>query len=261
MQQPASDLAFAQAVLEGQVATKGPWHAQRQSSGTKRGTGGPGRGAGRQGGRVQSGRHAGSAAAKRRRQQHQQQQQQAGRHARPQQQDARTSSSSSENSGSSSSESSQLAAYSRPGDRSTARAAFCTACDVWVPRRAGDWEVRLGQTIVAALLYRSTAQGCSASHLERWRAPLLGIALAGAHVHLHLVGCHSAQMEQLLSMVYLPRLSPICCNNPQVHVAGIRHRRQLLSLRVHGERNRLVLSAFESLPGEWGEVLVDAVQK
>lgn len=32
-------------------------------------------------------------------------------------------------------------------------------------------------------------------------------------------------------------------------MAGIRHRRQLLSLRVHGERNRLVLSAFESLPG------------
>lgn len=35
-------------------------------------------------------------------------------------------------------------------------------------------------------------------------------------------------------------------------MAGIRHRRQLLSLRVHGERNRLVLSAFESLPGEQG---------
>ncbi|EFN57243.1 expressed protein [Chlorella variabilis] len=33
-----------------------------------------------------------------------------------------------------------------------------------------------------------------------------------------------------------------------VHTAGIRHRRQLLSLRVHGERNRLVLSAFESPP-------------
>ncbi len=148
MQQSVSDLAFAQAVLEGQVATKGPWHAQRQSSGRGIGNGGPGRGAGRQGGRVQSGRHAGSAAAKRRRQQ-QQQQQQAGRQARPQQQDASTSSSSSENSGSSS-ESSQLAAYSRPGDCSTARAAYCSACDVWVPRRAGDWEVRTGQTKVAA---------------------------------------------------------------------------------------------------------------
>jgi hypothetical protein len=35
-----------------------------------------------------------------------------------------------------------------------------------------------------------------------------------------------------------------------VHTAGIRHRRQLLSLKVHGERNHLVLSAFESMPGE-----------
>jgi hypothetical protein len=35
----------------------------------------------------------------------------------------------------------------------------------------------------------------------------------------------------------------------QVHTAGIRHRRQLLSLRMYGERNRLVLSAFESAPG------------
>ena len=34
------------------------------------------------------------------------------------------------------------------------------------------------------------------------------------------------------------------------HVAGIRHTRQALSLRVHGERGHLVLSAFESLPGE-----------
>eukprot|EP00887_Chlorella_sp_A99_P003415 scaffold7.g3415.t1 len=32
------------------------------------------------------------------------------------------------------------------------------------------------------------------------------------------------------------------------HLAGIRHRRQVLSLRVHGERGRLVLSAFESAP-------------
>ena len=36
----------------------------------------------------------------------------------------------------------------------------------------------------------------------------------------------------------------------EVHCRGIRHRRQLLSLRVHGERGRLVLSAFESPPGE-----------
>ena len=34
----------------------------------------------------------------------------------------------------------------------------------------------------------------------------------------------------------------------QVHIAGIRHRRQILSLREHGERGRLVLSAFESDP-------------
>lgn len=53
----------------------------------------------------------------------------------------------------------------------------CAACDVWVPRREGDWEV---------------------------------------------------------------------------HCRGIRHQRQLLSLRVHGERGRLVLSAFESPPGEMG---------
>lgn len=51
----------------------------------------------------------------------------------------------------------------------------CAACDVWVPKREGDWEV---------------------------------------------------------------------------HCRGIRHQRQLLSLRVTGQRGKLVLSAFESAPGE-----------
>jgi hypothetical protein len=34
----------------------------------------------------------------------------------------------------------------------------------------------------------------------------------------------------------------------EVHVAGIRHRRQVLSLREHGQRGRLVMSVFESAP-------------
>jgi len=34
----------------------------------------------------------------------------------------------------------------------------------------------------------------------------------------------------------------------EVHIAGIRHRRHVLSLREHGERGRVVLSAFESDP-------------
>lgn len=34
----------------------------------------------------------------------------------------------------------------------------------------------------------------------------------------------------------------------EVHIAGIRHRRHVLSLREHGERGRLVLSAFENVP-------------
>ena len=146
MQQPPSDLAFAQAVLEGQVATRGPWHAHRQQDSRGRGRGRSGRGAGQQGGRPQGGRHPGGAAAKRRRHGQQQQEEAAARQTQ-QLQDAGTSSSGSEDSGSSSSSSSdgsRLAAYNRPGPRSTARAAHCTACDVWVPRRAGDWEVRDG---------------------------------------------------------------------------------------------------------------------
>lgn len=39
-------------------------------------------------------------------------------------------------------------------------------------------------------------------------------------------------------------------SNWDVHVAGIRHRRQLLSLREHGRRDRLVLSVFESDPAQ-----------
>lgn len=53
-------------------------------------------------------------------------------------------------------------------------------------------------------------------------------------------------------LILMPAAAAFIAPNQQVHVAGIRHRRQLLSLRVHGERNRLVLSAFESLPGEQG---------
>ena len=45
-----------------------------------------------------------------------------------------------------------------------------------------------------------------------------------------------------------PSAPPLLPPPPQVHVAGIRHRRQLLSLRVHGEPNRLVLSTFEAPP-------------
>lgn len=148
MAAPPSDLAFAQAVLEGQVATRGPWHAQRQQAGRGRGGRTSGRAAGQLGGRALGGRHPAGGAAKRRRhgQQQRQQQQQPEAAARPppqQQATSSTSSSSSEQSSSSSSDGngSQLAAYSRPGPRSTARAAHCTACDVWVPRRVGDWEV------------------------------------------------------------------------------------------------------------------------
>jgi hypothetical protein len=35
----------------------------------------------------------------------------------------------------------------------------------------------------------------------------------------------------------------------ETHIAGIRHRRQVLSLREHGQRGRLVVSKFEPLPG------------
>lgn len=63
--------------------------------------------------------------------------------------------------------------YSQPSNKSTAKVLHCAACDVWVPRRDGDW---------------------------------------------------------------------------QVHIAGIRHRRQTLSLREHGQRGKLVISAFESDP-------------
>lgn len=35
----------------------------------------------------------------------------------------------------------------------------------------------------------------------------------------------------------------------EVHLAGIRHRRQALSLREHGQRGQLVVSVFEGLPG------------
>lgn len=40
-----------------------------------------------------------------------------------------------------------LAAYSQPSPRSTARVAHCTACDVYVPQRPGDWEVRCGREL------------------------------------------------------------------------------------------------------------------
>lgn len=66
-------------------------------------------------------------------------------------------------------------AHSIPSDRSSSRVLHCDACDVWVPRRPGDWET---------------------------------------------------------------------------HIAGIRHRRQMLSLREHGERGHLVQSVFESAPHE-----------
>ena len=135
MQQAPRDLAFAQAVLEGAVATRGPWRAHAGQPG--RGRGGRSRGRGGQapqGSRPPAGGSGGGrGAAKRRRP----------APAPQQQQQQRVSNSSTEEEGAStgSSDSSGLAAYSRPGPQSTARAAFCTACDVWVPRRAGDWEV------------------------------------------------------------------------------------------------------------------------
>lgn len=186
-QQPLPpDLAWAADVLGG-AETLGPWRSPQTNRGAgsasqarrqappstqQPGAGAPASGGGRQqaGRRRKQGQQQQQQQPQKRKQQLNQQQQQ------HQQQTSGTSSDSSDDGrGGNEGEGAALAAYGRPGPRSTARAQHCAACDCWVPKRPGDWEV---------------------------------------------------------------------------HVAGIRHRRQLLSIRVHGEPNRLVLSAFESLPGE-----------
>lgn len=168
MQGGDPDLAWAAAVQDGTVVTRGAWkgdrRVQQQRKGSQHGRASPstgGSGAGARPGRAA--RRPDSRPGHRQQQQPRRQQRQQDVQQQQQQQPAGSGSGGD-----------ALAAYGRPGPRSTARVAHCEACDVWVPRRAGDWEV---------------------------------------------------------------------------HVEGIRHRRQLLSLRVHGERNRLVLSAFEAPPG------------
>ncbi|KAL4434061.1 hypothetical protein ABPG75_000502 [Micractinium tetrahymenae] len=165
-----SDAEFAAAVLEGRVATRGPWRAsQPQQRRTESTQGSQGRGRGRSGARQHPGARpdAGAGGSKRARHGKQQQQQHQRQHGHGQDYSSRSSIAGSSGSAD------PLSVYGQPGPRSTARVAHCTACDVFVPRRPGDWEV---------------------------------------------------------------------------HTAGIRHRRQLLSLRTFGEPNRLVLSAFESPP-------------
>ena len=187
-----SDADYAAAVLEGRAHTRGAWssYSQQGRSGSSGQAGGRASGRGQQGaaGRGRSGAADGGAGGsggggggrgKKPRREARQQQQWPQQQQRPQQQQQSQQPVGTGNAGpgtaaGSASEGLAAAAHSQPGPRSTARVAHCTACDVWVPRRPGDWEV---------------------------------------------------------------------------HTAGIRHRRQLLSLRVHGERNRLVLSAFESEPG------------
>jgi hypothetical protein len=168
MQGGDPDLAWAAAVQDGTVVTRGAWkgdrRVQQQRKGSQHGRTSPstgGSGAGARHGRAA--RRPDSRPGHRQQQQPRRQQRQQDVQQQQQQQPAGSGSGGD-----------ALAAYGRPGPSSTARVAHCEACDVWVPRRAGDWEV---------------------------------------------------------------------------HVEGIRHRRQLLSLRVHGERNRLVLSAFEAPPG------------
>ncbi|KAL4446824.1 hypothetical protein ABPG77_008068 [Micractinium sp. CCAP 211/92] len=171
------DAEYAAAVLEGRVATRGPWHASRhgeQRTQSKQGR--QGRTPFRSGARQQGGagtpaaRGSGSSGKRARQGWHVEQGHEGHQQSRPHEHGRNSTHAAGSSNGSIAD---PLSAHNQPGPRSTARVAYCTACDVFVPRRPGDWEV---------------------------------------------------------------------------HVAGIRHRRQLLSLRTYGERNRLVLSAFESPP-------------
>ncbi|KAI3434869.1 hypothetical protein D9Q98_002923 [Chlorella vulgaris] len=169
-----ADAAYAAAVLAGSVPTQGAWKDRWREPGGGRGV------SSRQRGRHSAGRQSadppyGHSHGQPRPQQQQQQQPASGQQQQQQQQrPSGQQQQAAAGEGAASPDSPAAGKWSLPGPRSSARVAHCTACDVWVPQRAGDW---------------------------------------------------------------------------QVHTAGIRHRRQLLSLKVHGERNHLVLSAFESMPG------------